>query len=51
MDGSAFSVKLLLYDLTRGVGNGSAIASEISIPRGSFLKSRVRQDKLAKDRR
>jgi len=22
MDGSAFSVKLLLYDLTRGVGNG-----------------------------
>ena len=23
MDGSAFSVKLLLYDLTRGVGNGS----------------------------
>ena len=39
MDGSAFSVKLLLYDLTKGVGNGSSTAARYNYQESVVCRS------------
>jgi hypothetical protein len=40
MDGSAFSVKLLRYDLTKGVGNGSSTAARYNYQESVVCRSR-----------